>query len=78
MPKTIRFDSDKEFEVADIRKQGGLKADILELVLEAPAPDRPCERVDFLMCLQAILDRHLEDDNTKIDRSRTKQASKRL
>ena len=50
-----------EFEAKDIREQGGLKRDIVDLVLAAPTPDRECELTDFLMCLQAILDRHLED-----------------
>lgn len=50
-----------EFEAKDFRSQGGLKRDIVKLVLAAPTPDRGCELTDFLMCLQAILDKHLED-----------------
>lgn len=64
--------------IKDIRKQGGLKRDIVTLVRQMPVPDRQCETTDFLMALQYVLDKHLEDDDKKIDRSRTKQAIKKL
>lgn len=51
----IDFDG-KKFPIADIKDNGGLKRKIVELVLNAPTPDRECERIDFLMTLQAILD----------------------
>lgn len=68
----------EQFPIAPIRSQGGLKRDIVRLVNNAPAPDRSCELTDFLMCLQAILDKHLDDGSKAIDRSRTKQAARRL
>jgi len=56
----------KQFEVAKIKNNSGLKRAIVELVLNAPSPDRECELTDFLMCLQAIINKYCKgDDFTK-------------
>jgi len=44
--------------MSEIRKQGGLKRDIIELVLNLAAPDDDCMLSDFLMALQFVLDKH--------------------
>lgn len=52
----------KTFPLGNIRKQNGLKRAIVDLCLNAPAPDDDCMLSDFLQALQYILDRH----NTQI------------
>lgn len=61
MPKGqnyIKTPNGKEFPIADIRPQGGLKKKIVELVNNLPEPDRECELTDFLGALQYVLDDH--------------------
>lgn len=49
---------DEEIPIAELRNQGGLKRDIVELIRKMPTPDRECETSDFLYALQYVLDEH--------------------
>lgn len=48
----------KLYPICNISQQGGLKRDIIELVLNLAAPDDDCMLSDFLHALQYVLDKH--------------------
>lgn len=54
----IEAPTGKRFDIANIKKQNGLKRDIVELVLNVATPDDDCMLLDFLQALQFILDKH--------------------
>lgn len=50
--------NNKLYPIANIKSQGGLKRDIIELVLNLAPPDDDCMLSDFLHALQFVLDKH--------------------
>lgn len=58
MSHYIEAPTGKRFDMAPIRKQDGLKRDIIELFLNLATPDDDCMLSDFLMALQFVLNKH--------------------